>query len=128
MNTKSQKKSCAKSGKLWDAFSVAIGVSKKPKKADTKDKTEKKTVAATTVKKPESVKKTVATTTVKKSEAEHGRKARKVTAPEKKTVATTTVKKSEAEHGRKARKVTAPEKTVKAGSKKVVVKGCGCGK
>lgn len=103
MNTKPQKKSCEKSGKLWDAFSVAIGVSKKPKKAVSKDKTVKKTVATPTVKKPESVKKPE--TTTKKTVAEHGRKVRKTTAP-KPTV----------------------KKTVKAGTKKPVVKGCGCGK
>ena len=105
MNTKPQKKSCEKSGKLWDAFSVAIGVSKKPKKADAKDKTVKKTVTTPTVKKP--------ATTTKKTVAEHGRKVRKTTAPKpsvKKTVKAGT------------------NKAVKAGTKKPVVKGCGCGK
>lgn len=109
MNTKPQKKSCKKSGKLWDAFSVAIGVSKKPKKADTKDKTVKKTVATSTVKKPESIKK-----------------------PESVKKPATTTKKTVAEHGRKVRKTTTPKptvkKTVKAGTKKPVMKGCGCGK
>lgn len=103
MNTKPQKKSYKKSGKLWDAFSVAIGVSKKPKKADTKDKTVKKTVATSTVKKPESIKKPA--TTTKKTVAEHGRKVRKATTPK-----------------------PAVKKTVKAGTKKPVMKGCGCGK
>lgn len=111
MNTKPQKKSCEKSGKLWDAFSVAIGVSKKPKKADTKDKTEKKLVSTSAAKKPETVKKPA--TTTKKTVAEHGRKVRKTTAPKptvKKTVKAGT------------------KKPVKAGTKKPVVKGCGCGK
>lgn len=103
MNTKPQKKSYKKSGKLWDAFSVAIGVSKKPKKVDSKDKTVKKTVATSTVKKPESVKKPA--TTTKKTVAEHGRKVRKTTTPK-----------------------PAVKKTVKAGTKKLVMKGCGCGK
>ena len=115
MNTKPQKKSCKKSGKLWDAFSVAIGVSKKPKKADTKDKTEKKLVATSAAKKPETVKKSE---TVKK--------------PESVKKPATTTKKTDVEHGRKVRKATAPKpvvnKTVKAGTKKPVMKGCGCGK